>query len=38
VGLFVSGTNLLDAEQVDRGNVPLPGRWLMGGVSVTWGK
>jgi vitamin B12 transporter len=38
VGLFVSVTNLLDEEQLDRGNVPLPGRWVMGGVSVAWGK
>lgn len=38
VGLFVSAINVLDSEQVDRGNVPLPGRWITGGVSLAWGK
>lgn len=38
VGLFASVTNVLDAEQMDRGNVPLPGRWLMGGVRLSWGR
>jgi vitamin B12 transporter len=37
VGLYAAVTNLLDAEQVDRGNVPLPGRWLMGGLVLHWG-
>lgn len=36
VTLFASGYNLLDAEQMDRGNVPLPGRWLGGGATLTW--
>lgn len=36
--LFASGYNLLDAEQMDRGNVPLPGRWLTGGLQWRWGK
>jgi len=38
VQLFAAVTNVLDNEQVDRGNVPLPGRWLMGGLSLAWGK
>lgn len=38
VGLFVSVTNVLDAEQVDRGNVLLPGRWVMAGVRLSWGR
>jgi iron complex outermembrane receptor protein len=36
VTLHVGCTNVLDAEQVDRGNVPLPGRWFTGGVCVEW--
>lgn len=36
--LQVGATNLLDAEQVDRGNVALPGRWLTAGVRVDWGR
>lgn len=38
VTLHVGATNLLDAEQVDRGNVLLPGRWLTAGVRVDWGR
>lgn len=38
LGLYASVTNVLNAEQMDRGNVPLPGRWFMGGASITWGK
>lgn len=38
VQLFTSVSNLLNSEQMDRGNVPMPGRWLMGGISVQWGK
>ncbi len=37
VGVFVSVSNLLDAAQMDRGNVPLPGRWVGLGVRVKWG-
>lgn len=36
VQLFISGYNLLDADQMDRANVPLPGRWLSGGATLTW--
>lgn len=36
VGLFISVSNVLNAEQVDRGNVPLPGRWLCAGMRVKW--
>ncbi len=34
--LFGSAYNLLDAEQVDRANVPLPGRWISGGLQLRW--
>ncbi|HEY0977214.1 MAG TPA: TonB-dependent receptor [Flavobacteriales bacterium] len=34
--LFASGYNLLDSEQMDRANVPLPGRCLSGGLRVQW--
>ncbi len=37
VGVFVSVCNLLNAEQMDRGNVPLPGRWVSLGIRVKWG-
>ncbi len=37
-GVFAGVANLLDAEQVDRGNVPLPGRWFSAGVQVRWGR
>ena len=37
VDLFVEGTNLLDAERVDIGNVPLPGRWLTFGLQYQMG-
>lgn len=37
ITLFASAYNLLDADQVDRGNVQLPGRWVSGGVQVHWG-
>ncbi|MBX2973497.1 MAG: TonB-dependent receptor [Flavobacteriales bacterium] len=36
--LFLSGYNVLNAEQMDRANVPLPGRWITGGITVRWGK
>jgi len=36
VTLFATGTNLLDVEQMDRGNVILPGRWWGGGASFNW--
>ena len=38
VGLFAAVNNLFDAEQMDRGDVPLPGRWLSAGVEVRWGR
>lgn len=34
--IFASAYNLLDSEQMDRGNVPLPGRWISVGVQVEW--
>ncbi|MFT3884060.1 MAG: TonB-dependent receptor [Flavobacteriales bacterium] len=37
VTVFASGYNLLDAAQMDRANVPLPGRWISGGVQLRWG-
>lgn len=38
VTLQLSATNLLDVAQVDRGNVPLPGRWVTAGLRVEWGR
>jgi vitamin B12 transporter len=38
VELFATANNITDAAQMDRGNVPLPGRWLMAGIAVNWGK
>lgn len=35
--LFAGVYNLLDEEQMDRGNVPLPGRWLSAGLQYRWG-
>jgi iron complex outermembrane receptor protein len=32
--LFVSGSNLLNKEYVDRGNVIQPGMWLLGGITI----
>jgi iron complex outermembrane receptor protein len=37
IAVHVSALNLLDLEQMDRANVPLPGRWLGGGISLQWG-
>ena len=36
ITLFASAYNLLDAEQVDRGNIALPGRWISGGLQLRW--
>jgi iron complex outermembrane receptor protein len=36
VSLFAAVNNLLDVPQVDRGEVPLPGRWLSAGVELRW--
>lgn len=33
---FASAYNLFGAEQMDRGNVPLPGRWISGGMQLRW--
>lgn len=33
---FASAYNLLDAAQIDRGNIPLPGRWISAGIRVEW--
>ncbi|HRF81173.1 MAG TPA: TonB-dependent receptor [Flavobacteriales bacterium] len=38
VQLFISGYNLMNSPQMDRANVPLPGRWLTGGVTLEWNK
>ena len=32
--IYVEGNNLLDKSYVDYGNVPQPGIWVIGGVSV----
>lgn len=34
--VYVKGNNLLDRDYVDIGNVPQPGTWVMGGVSIKW--
>lgn len=35
---FLEANNLLDAQRIDLGNVPLPGRWLLGGMqyNINW--
>ena len=37
VDLFVEGSNLFDAQRVDIGDVPLPGRWISCGVQYRLG-
>ena len=37
LSVFAAVNNLLDMDQMDRGDVPLPGRWLSAGVEVRWG-
>ena len=34
--VYLKGNNLLDRDYVDVGNVPQPGTWVMGGVSIKW--
>lgn len=36
--LFVDATNLTDTDYCDMGGIPLPGRWLTAGVTVTLGR
>jgi len=36
--LFADGMNLLDATVIDRGSVPLPGRWVKLGLRLEWGE
>jgi hypothetical protein len=36
--LYADGMNLLNATVVDRGTVPLPGRWLKVGLQLSWGE
>lgn len=33
---FGEATNLLNQKYYDYGNVPVPGRWLRAGLTVTW--
>jgi iron complex outermembrane receptor protein len=33
--LFLEGTNLLNNNLTDIGNVILPGRWIKGGLNIT---
>lgn len=35
--LYADGMNLLDATVIDRGSVPLPGRWVKLGLRLEWG-
>jgi len=32
--IFVEGTNLLDTSYSEQGGVPMPGRWVQGGMKV----
>jgi len=34
--IYVDIRNAMDAVIIDRGNVPLPGRWITGGVKFNW--
>lgn len=34
IDLFINANNILNAKQVDFGNIPQPGFWLSGGVSI----
>lgn len=34
--IYVDLRNALDATIIDRGNVPLPGRWVTGGIKFFW--
>ena len=36
ITLFASAYNLLGAEQMDRANIVLPGRWISGGMQLRW--
>lgn len=36
ITLFASTYNLFDAEQIDRANIELPGRWISGGMQLRW--
>lgn len=36
--VFADGMNLLNATVVDRGSVPLPGRWVKLGLRLEWGE
>lgn len=34
--VYLEAMNLLNATVIDRGNVPLPGRWIKAGVHFHW--
>lgn len=34
---FVEGTNLFDTDYLEAGSIPMPGRWIIGGVNVAFG-
>ena len=34
--LYADGMNLLNSKAMDRGNIPLPGRWLKLGLRLEW--
>ena len=34
--LFLEVTNLFDKKYIDSGFAPMPGRWIMGGITFTW--
>jgi iron complex outermembrane receptor protein len=35
---FVEGTNLFDTEYREAGSIPMPGRWIIGGVRIGFGE
>jgi len=34
---FVEGTNLFDTEYFEAGALPMPGRWIIGGIKIGFG-
>ena len=34
INLFLNANNIFNTEQVDFGNIPQPGLWLSGGLSI----
>jgi len=34
--VFLEATNLFDEEYIESGFAPMPGRWVMGGLKLSW--